>query len=75
MTLVQARELINWSQSDLAREAKESNSTISELENGHNENPSYGLVMRVVKALQRGGLTGVTAEDIFPVDLRAKKVA
>lgn len=67
MTLSDARGLIGWTQTQLAREAGTSVSTINDLENDNNKNPGYQLVMRVVKALQRGGLPGVTAEDIFPV--------
>jgi transcriptional regulator with XRE-family HTH domain len=71
MTLVQARTLIGWNQTDLARESQQSNSTISDLEAGDNKNPSYSLVMSVIGALQRGGLKNLTAEDIFPVKKKA----
>ena len=71
MTLVQARELIDWNQSDLARESQQSNSTISDLESGDNKNPSYALVMSVVAALQRGGLKNLSPEDIFTIKKKA----
>lgn len=67
MTLVTARELLGWTQSRLAREADEHVSNIRDLENGVNQNPSYALVMRVINALKRGGLNGLSPEDIFPV--------
>lgn len=70
MTLTDARGLLGWTLSDLAREAEVSVSTVHDLENGGNKNPGYQLVMRLVKALQRGGLSGITAEDIFPVELK-----
>lgn len=68
MTLAQARELVGWTQTQLAREAGAAISTINDLENGNNKNPGYQLVMRIVKALQRGGIAGVLPEDIFPVE-------
>lgn len=65
--LANARELLGWTQSKLAEEAEVSVSAISELERGHYRNPSFSLVMRVVAALQRGGLKGLKAEDLFSV--------
>jgi transcriptional regulator with XRE-family HTH domain len=67
MTLGDARKLLGWTQTRLAREAGESISTISDLENGRNKKPSYVVVTHIVRALQRGGLQGVAADDIFPV--------
>jgi len=70
MSLTDARVLLGWTLSELAREADVSVSVVHDLENGRNKNPGYQLVMRIVKALQRGGLSGINAEDIFPVELR-----
>lgn len=67
MTLEQARKLLGWTQTRLAREAGEHISTISDIETGRNARPAYVVVMRIVKAVQRGGLQGVTPEDLFPV--------
>lgn len=67
MTLVKARELIGWTQSRLARESGESVSTIRDLEIGEIKRPSYEVVMRVIAALRRGGLSRIAPEDIFPV--------
>jgi len=68
VTLTQARELVGWTQTRLAREASAAVSSINELEHGHNTNPGYQLAMRIVQALQRGGLAGVSVEAIFPVE-------
>lgn len=68
ITLTQARELLGWSQAKLADAAGEKVANIFDLENGRNRRPSFALVMRVVAALQRGGLTGIKPEDLFQVD-------
>jgi DNA-binding XRE family transcriptional regulator len=67
MTLADARDMLGWTQTRLAREVGAPISTVHELETGANKNPGYALVMRVVKALQKGGLAGLEPEDIFPV--------
>lgn len=73
--LEQARELVGWTQSRLAREAGEHVSNIRDLENGVNSNPNYALVMRVTTALRRAGLTALNPEDMFPVTEKEKKLA
>ena len=75
MTLEQARKLLGWTQTRLAREAGEPISTVSDIETGRNSRPAYVVVMRIVKALQRGGLNGITPEDIFPVEAKAAKAS
>ncbi len=65
MTVEKARKLIGWTQSRLAREAKQSVSTIRDIEIGHYQRPSFALVMAVVEALRRGGLPGLQPEDLF----------
>ena len=73
MTLQQARTVLGWSQSELARRAGETHSNIRDLENGGNANPSHALVTRVLRALHRGGLKGLTAQDLFPVAERRRE--
>lgn len=75
LTLVEARERLGWTQSELARQAGESVSNIRDLENGENGNPSWGLVSRVVSALQKGGLKKLRPENIFPVVERQQKAS
>lgn len=65
--LANAREMLGWTQTQLAEAAEVSVSAISELERGHYRNPSFSLVMRVVGALQRGGLKGLKAEDLVSI--------
>lgn len=67
MTLTQARQLLGWNQTRLAKEAGEKISAIFDLESGRNLRPAYVLVMHIFHALQRGGLRGVAVEEIFPV--------
>lgn len=67
LTLLDARGLLNWSQARLAEEAGLKTTAISDIETGRTKNPGYTSVMRIVAALQRGGLAGLVAEDIFPV--------
>lgn len=75
MTLEQARKLLGWTQTRLAREAGEPISTVSDIETGRNARPAYVVVMHIIRALQRGGLQGVKAEDIFPVPNARSEVA
>lgn len=70
MTLHEARTLLGWSQSELARRAGEIHSNIRDLENGSIARPSHALVTRVMRALHAGGLRGVKTEDLFPVGPR-----
>lgn len=67
ITVTDARTLLGWTQSHLARRSGVPVSTLNEIESGDNRNPGYQVVMRIVKALQAGGLVGLTAEDVFPV--------
>lgn len=67
MNITQARELLGWNQSELARRAGENVSNIRDLENGENQNPSWQLVGRVVIALRKGGLKKLQPFDLFPV--------
>lgn len=68
MTLREARELAGLSQRALADRARTTATTISDLETGKNERPAYELVMRIIGALQRSGLRGLTPEQLFPLD-------
>lgn len=70
MTVTQARDLVGWSQSELARRATTSVSNIRDLENGVNPNPSWQLVARIVLALRKGGLRKLQPFDVFPVQDR-----
>lgn len=67
LSLVDARGLLGWSRTRLCEEASLRPSTLSEIETGHNNNPGYQTVMRIIVALQRGGLQGLKPEDIFAV--------
>lgn len=67
LTLLDARGLLGWSQARLADEAGLRTTAISDIETGRTKNPGYTSVMKIVAALQRGGLQGAKAEDIFPV--------
>ena len=71
MTVAQARELVGWNQSELARRAGESVSNIHDLENGENRNPSWQLVGRVVLAFRKAGLKKLQPFDLFPVQQKA----
>jgi transcriptional regulator with XRE-family HTH domain len=64
MTLSEARGLVEWTQSELARRAGEPQSNIAALENGRNNNPSHALVMKIVTAFRAGGLPGFRPEDL-----------
>lgn len=68
MTIEQARTLLGWTQSELARRAGESVSNIRDLENGENKNPSWQLVGRLVLAFRKGGMKKIEPFDLFPVE-------
>lgn len=65
--LVQARELLGWSQSELARRAGINLSNLRDLESGRNNRPAHELVIKVYRALKAGGLRGLTVDQLFPV--------
>lgn len=68
LTLRHARELLgDLTQSALEDEAGVARGTVHDLEMGRNKRPSYETVTRVVRALRRLGLAGVTAEQLFPI--------
>lgn len=68
MSLPEARRLLGWTQQRLANESGCRLSTIASIECGGTKKPSFVTVMALVKAMQRGGLAGVSAEDIFSAD-------
>lgn len=67
MTLADARGLLGWSQSKLADESGVLKTAISDIESGRTRNPGYQNVMRLIKAMQRGGMPGLKTEDVFPL--------
>lgn len=67
LSLERARLLAGLNQRDLDRLAGLAKGTIHEIENKRNKRPAYETVVRIVRALQRAGLKGITAEEIFPV--------
>lgn len=70
MTLKEARELADLTQRRLSEltDRKVKVSSISDVEVGRIQNPSHAFVVRVVRALHKAGMRGVTAEQIFPID-------
>jgi transcriptional regulator with XRE-family HTH domain len=68
MNLLEARRLLGWSQRTLARRSGVSQQMISYLEIGHIKRVAWVDVARLVVALQRAGLKGSTAEELFPVE-------
>jgi predicted transcriptional regulator len=69
MTLEQARGLVKKGLRELARDAGVGKDTVSRIEAGRldPENVSYGDIMRIVRALQRAGLPGLSVEELFPI--------
>ena len=63
MTLEQARGLLGWSQTKLAQEVGVQPTVISATERRKSV-PSHRLVLEIVGALKRGGLSGLSVEDI-----------
>ncbi len=65
MSLVEARALLGWSQQRLADESGVRQTTIGQYETGITKQPSFSNAIRITRALQRGGLAGLSAEDLF----------
>ncbi len=67
MNLREARNLAGLSRNRLAEMAGTTTTTIYDLETGRNANPAHETVVRIIRALQRVGLSGLTMDQIFPV--------
>lgn len=67
LTLREARRLTGLSQHALAKLAGVKGSAIADVEGGRVQRPSFDFVVRVVRALHRKGLGGITPEQLFPV--------
>jgi predicted transcriptional regulator len=69
LDLKQARDLVGVSQVKLARAAGTTKFVISDIETKrvNPENVAYGTITRIVRALQRFGLSNLTADAVFPV--------
>jgi predicted transcriptional regulator len=69
LNLKQARTFVNLSQSQLADVSGVKKSAISDIEQGRvqPEDVAYGTIVRIVRALQRSGLPGMTSDELFPV--------
>lgn len=64
LSLKETRDLISASQKGLADAAGVESQVIARIEQGRAERPAYELVVRVVRGLQKLGLSGITAEQI-----------
>jgi predicted transcriptional regulator len=69
MTLEHARGLVGKGLRELAREAGVDKDVVWRIENKRVDpaDVSYGDIMRIVRALQRAGLSGLRVEDLFPI--------
>lgn len=68
MTLAEARELLGWNRSELARKAGQPVHNIQDIEDGSNKNPSFTIVMSITEALRKGGLKKLQPEDVFSTE-------
>lgn len=75
MTLAEARELAGLNKSDLDEKAGLPKGTTHDLESGRNRRPAHDVVTRIVRALRKAGLQGVTAEQLFPVPERVARAS
>lgn len=66
MTLKQAREAVGWTQVKLAEASGVVQQQVSRYENGTIANPSLREARKILRALQRKGLKGLTYESLFP---------
>lgn len=67
ITLKDARELAGLAQVEVDRRAGLVKGTTHDIESGRVNKPSHETVTRIVRVLRDAGLTGVTAEQLFPV--------
>jgi transcriptional regulator with XRE-family HTH domain len=67
MTLSEARRLTGLTQAQLDDAAGLTRGTVTDIERGKNANPSHVTVTKILRALHHRGLSGLTAEDLFPV--------
>lgn len=75
MTLKDAREAIGWTQQKLEAESGVMQQQISRLERGDIGRVSLVDVQRILRALHRAGLKGLTADDLFPAPAEASERA
>jgi transcriptional regulator with XRE-family HTH domain len=69
-----ARALISWSQSDLSEESDVSLATIKRMEAASGSLPGrHESVMKVVGALERGGVVFIGSDEVFGPGIRLKK--
>lgn len=64
MTLKEARRLTKLTQNMLEEAAALGTTAVSDIEIGRVGNPSHETVFRIIRALQRSGLPGITSQDI-----------
>lgn len=64
LSLKKTRDLISASQKALADAAGVDSQVIARIEQGRSERPAYELVVRVVRGLQKLGLSGITPDQI-----------
>lgn len=67
MDLREARRLTKLSQLQLDELAGIPKGTVADLEQGRNKRPAFETVVRIVRAIRRRGLSGIEAEELFPV--------
>jgi predicted transcriptional regulator len=67
VTLQKARTLVGISQIRLDDLAGLTRGTTADLERGKNQRPAHETVTKIIRALRGCGLSGLTAEDLFPV--------
>lgn len=66
MNLKDARTALGWTQERLAHESEVVQQQISRLEKGQIGRVSLDDTRKILKALHRAGLKGLTADDLFP---------
>jgi transcriptional regulator with XRE-family HTH domain len=65
MTLQELRESLQLTQRELGRRAGLPASTVGQIENGTNANPSVAVCLALVEALKRSGAPGVSVDTLF----------
>jgi len=67
MTLPELRQAFGLTQVGLDEAAGLARGTVTNIENGRNNNPSITVCLSIVEAFRRAGAKGLAIEDVFGV--------
>lgn len=75
MNLKDARKAANWTQAQLSTASRVPQQKISLYENGRIGRMSLQNARKILKALHRAGLKGLTYDDLFPAAAEERRAS